>query len=111
DTARAVSLGRLCGNQHHPRPAVAIALPDELNELEPVDVRHVDVRDHEVVAAPGEQPERVEAALRLDHLDTFRPESGLQGRPDEPPGTERIFDDENARHEAHRARRAHVTWE
>jgi hypothetical protein len=44
---------------------VAGVLADRPDELEAVDVRHVDVGDHEVVVGPREQAQRVEAVLDL----------------------------------------------
>ena len=46
-----------------------LALAHELDQLEPVDVRHVDVGDDQVVRAARQEPQRVEAARRFDDLD------------------------------------------
>src|SRR5688572_17013965 len=74
------------------------ALANELHQLQPVDVGHVDVGDHEIVAATRQQAERVEAADRLDDLELAEFGLTLQSGAYEPPGGERIVYDQNARH-------------
>src|SRR5262249_42627419 len=64
----------------------------EVDELEPVDVRHVDVGDDQVEPVARQQLERVEAAAGADHLRTI---DLLDGRGDELPRSGRVLDDEN----------------
>jgi len=42
--------------------------PNEADDFQPVDVRHVYVRDDEVVWASRQEPQRLEAAARLNHF-------------------------------------------
>src|SRR5690606_8956199 len=64
-----VALRGLRGDDDERRAPVGLRPADEVDELEPVHVGHVDVRDDEVVARPRQEPHRVESALRLGDLD------------------------------------------
>src|SRR5690606_29606227 len=66
-----VLLGFLRRNQQHWGRTVTVVLPHELQELETIDVRHVDIGDDQVVGPPGQQPQGVEAAPRFDDFDVF----------------------------------------
>ncbi len=75
-----------------------LALANELHQLQPVDVGHVDVGDHEIVAATRQQAERVEAADQLRRPRAPRIRSHPPERSVRTPGGERIVYDQNARH-------------
>src|SRR5207247_3245245 len=58
--ALSVALRALSRNQQYRRAAVLLALAHELHELEPVDVRHVAVGDHEIPRLARQTPARAE---------------------------------------------------
>src|SRR6185295_18370669 len=58
----AIAIGGLSRDQEDRRRSVVLVASNELDQLEPVDVRHVDVGDHQVVRAAREEPERLESA-------------------------------------------------
>ena len=59
--AFAIGIGAL-GRDHHDRDrAIRRMVLEEADQLEPVDVGHVDVRDDEVVRGARQEPQRVEA--------------------------------------------------
>ncbi len=89
-------------------------LPDKADELQPVDVGHVDVRDDEVVGTARQKAHRVEAAARLHDRDpvVLRRELGsLEDRADEGASGYRVFHHEDASHgpykEYYERQRAH----
>ena len=75
---------------------VGRVLLDERDQLEPVDVGHVDVGDDQVEGAAREQPQRLEAAARLG--DLHRGLELLERRRDQRPHRRRVLDDEDALH-------------
>src|SRR5690606_25000502 len=95
----AVPLRGLGRDEEHPRLAVLVTLPNEAHQLQPVDVRHVDVADHQLVGPPREQAQGVEARRRLHDVDGAQPRGGvLQSRAHERPHAERVFYDQNSLH-------------
>src|SRR5262249_40355800 len=82
----------LAGDDEQRRLAVVRVHLHEVDELEPVDVRHVDVGDDQIEPKTREQLEGVEAAARADDLGTL---DLREDRRDELPRRGRVLDDEN----------------
>ena len=79
---------------------MALALADEAHQLEPVDVRHVDVGDDELVGRARQEPERVEPARRLDDLEIVAQLRGAFERGAHVgPHRSGVFDEEDPDHE------------
>lgn len=77
--------------------------PHETDELESIDVGHIDVGDDEIVVSTWKKPHRVEATGRLDDLDIIRrcvEQLGhpLEGGANERPDRGGVLDDQDASH-------------
>ncbi len=94
-----IALGALARDDDRGGGPVPITLADELDQLESVDVGHVDVSDDEIVAATGQQSQSIEPARSFDNLDGTEPRPfGLESRANK--GSRRcgIFDQQNPTH-------------
>src|SRR4029453_11318177 len=92
DAALAVVLPAFAGDDEQRCLTVVRVHLHEVDELEPVDVRHVDVGDDQIEAVAGQQLQRVEAAARADDLGAL---DLRKSRGDELPRRGRVLDDEN----------------
>src|SRR2546426_6011734 len=92
-----------CVGRDHDDFDGAIGGLDALEELEPVDLGHLDVHDHDVRPEPLQRIERRAAVLR--RLDVVR---GLEEHPERLPRAELVVDDQNARERRGRSDGAHA---
>src|SRR3989442_10629227 len=92
-----------CVGRDHDDFDGAIGRLDALEELEPVDLGHLDVHDHDVRPEPLQRIERCAAVLR--RLDVVR---GLEEHPERLPRAELVVDDQNARERRGRSDGAHA---
>jgi hypothetical protein len=92
---RAIALGRFGGDDEQRRVAMGLASSNERDQLEAVDVRHVDVDHQEIEAFARQYAQRVEATgclgdLHFGHL--FECRSDISAR------CARVIDDQNPLH-------------
>src|SRR5215471_8918641 len=96
--ARSVLLGGLGGDDEHRGGSMAVALPDELNQLEAIDVRHVDVGNDQVVGPAGQHTQRIETAGCFDDVDGPGGAAAFQSRANERPRRRRVLHHHDSSH-------------
>jgi hypothetical protein len=89
-----ISIGALRRNDHKWNVGISFVVPNERNEFEAVDVRHVDIGHDEVELLAGQKAQRLEAALGLDNLD--RDVQLLEARSQQRPHCRGVFYDQNS---------------